>query len=604
MAHKNTSIATLVAIAVVAATTLVLSAFGISNYRAERNRLTAELRTNHGTWTEQLAVSLALPVWNFDREQINKIIDSSMHYQQITAIVVRLADANATLHARIRDARGEVHDISSEPASSGLWVQSRAITVNGDQLGTITVLVTPSLMQASLAATLRWTLFMIVLFDALLISGLYLLLWHLILKPLRVLERQAAIISSEGGSLNLPAGMGFRGELEKLRASLQNTMGLLQQRYEALRQSEERFELAVTGTSEGIWDWELSSDEVYYSPQFRTLLGYQSVAEFPPSVQSFWDHLHSGDRERVQTALQRHFNEQAPYDVEFRLCTRSGEYRWFRARAQAHWDAAGKAVRMAGSISDVHEQRKIQESLRLAQERELQVRDEFAQDLLTAQEQERKRIANELHDSVGQNLSLIASRIQLTLLVPDLPPTAIGHLEATGKIATDAITEIRALAHNLQPFHIEQLGLTDSLESLITQVQQSSHISIDSRLDNVDDVLTGSNATHVYRIVQEALNNILKHARAHQVRVQLERDVRHVRLLVADDGCGFDAQMRPMNSRGLGLVSMQERAHILGGHLLIDSHQGGGSTLHIMLPVTENNDSGVFASRLAEQHRP
>jgi two-component system, sensor histidine kinase and response regulator len=136
-------------------------------------------------------------------------------------------------------------------------------------------------------------------------------------------------------------------------------------REEALRASEERFALAVRGSTDGIWDWNVLSNEVFYSPRFKELLGCEDH-EMENVFASFESRLPPEDLERVHAALRAHFERRVPYDIEYRLRTKSGEYRWFRARGQAVWDLAGRATRMAGSISDITEQKRSQQRFELA----------------------------------------------------------------------------------------------------------------------------------------------------------------------------------------------------------------------------------------------
>jgi PAS domain S-box-containing protein len=126
---------------------------------------------------------------------------------------------------------------------------------------------------------------------------------------------------------------------------------------EGLRLSEERYMLAVRGSRDGLWDWNVLTNEVYYSPRMKEMLGYRPE-EFPNVFASFESHLHPDDQSRTMTALSAHLTRRIPYDIEYRLRTKSGEYRWFHARGQALWDEAGSATRMAGSISDVTEQKR------------------------------------------------------------------------------------------------------------------------------------------------------------------------------------------------------------------------------------------------------
>jgi two-component system sensor histidine kinase UhpB len=358
---------------------------------------------------------------------------------------------------------------------------------------------------------------------------------------------------------------------------------------EALRKSEERFDLAVRGSNDGIWDWNILTSEVYYSPRIRDLLHYRQD-EFPDRLESFDAHLHPDDHTRTWAAVRAHLDSREPYDVEYRLRTKDGRYRWFRSRGQAVWDASGHPVRMAGSLTDVHDRKMDEESLRQAQADALLARQEFTQRLISAQEHERKRLAGELHDSLGQNLSLIKNRIQLALSGPGLPPSNANHLEAAFKLLTDSLTEVRNLAHRLRPLPIEQFGLTDCFETLVQEVADSSAIHFDRRFENVDDLFPGERATMVYRILQEALNNLVKHSRATAASVTVERDLHCVRLTVQDNGKGFDKTVviGPHRTHtGIGLTSIDERIRMLGGSLDIRSGPGQGTVLQLEIPLPE-----------------
>jgi PAS domain S-box-containing protein len=358
---------------------------------------------------------------------------------------------------------------------------------------------------------------------------------------------------------------------------------------EALRKSKERFDLAVRGSNDGIWDWNILSGEVYYSPRIRELLQY-GPDEFPDVIESIETHLHPDDRTRTWAAIRAHLDTQEPYDMEHRLRTKDGRYRWFRCRGQAVWDASGQPIRMAGSFTDIHGRRMDEESLRQAQADALLARQEFTQRLISAQEQERKRLAGELHDSLGQNLSLIKNRIQLALAGADAEPSITNHLEAASKLMTDCLTEVRNLAHHLRPLPIEQSGLSDCLETLVQEVAESSAIHFERRFENVDDLFPGEQATVVYRILQEALNNLVKHSRASAASVIVERDLHCVRIKIEDNGKGFDKSsvIGPHRIRtGIGLTSIDERVRMLGGSLDIRSGPGQGTVLQIEVPLHE-----------------
>jgi PAS domain S-box-containing protein len=131
----------------------------------------------------------------------------------------------------------------------------------------------------------------------------------------------------------------------------------------ALRESQQRFELAVLGTSDGLWDWDMVADKVWFSPRCCELLGFNSVDEFSADYDGYFSRIHAEDSERRALALERHLKEGKPYDVEYRLRIKGGNYRWFRVRGHAIRNAAGEPIRMAGSISDIDAHRAAEAAL-------------------------------------------------------------------------------------------------------------------------------------------------------------------------------------------------------------------------------------------------
>ena len=142
----------------------------------------------------------------------------------------------------------------------------------------------------------------------------------------------------------------------------------LNRRLVQIQKSEERFELAVSGSSAGIWDWDIRADEVYYSDRLKKLLGH-APHEFSNSLSVFWDRLHPEDYQNVRMAMERHLEKGGPYLMDCRLQTKSGEYRWFHARGQAIWDDAGKPIRMSGSLTDITPRKWAEEELSRSERR-------------------------------------------------------------------------------------------------------------------------------------------------------------------------------------------------------------------------------------------
>ena len=134
---------------------------------------------------------------------------------------------------------------------------------------------------------------------------------------------------------------------------------------DSLRSSEDRYLLALAGSTDGLWDWDILSDTIFYSDRFREILGY-SPEEFPGTIDSFRSRLHPEDAEAIWAAIERHLQERAAYKVEYRLQTKSGDYLWFLARGQAIWNSAGKAIRMSGWIQDITERKQGELNLKAA----------------------------------------------------------------------------------------------------------------------------------------------------------------------------------------------------------------------------------------------
>ncbi|MEO0490747.1 MAG: PAS domain-containing protein, partial [Cyanobacteria bacterium J06659_2] len=145
-------------------------------------------------------------------------------------------------------------------------------------------------------------------------------------------------------------------EQQRLNTLLSEKLDALKQTEAALRESQERYTLAMQASRDGLWDWNVLTNEVYYAPRFKAILGYQDH-EMENQFSAFESRLHPDDHDRVLTAVRDHLERQAPYDVEYRLQNKQGNYLWIHAQGQAIWDNTGKPTRMAGSISDITERK-------------------------------------------------------------------------------------------------------------------------------------------------------------------------------------------------------------------------------------------------------
>jgi signal transduction histidine kinase len=212
----------------------------------------------------------------------------------------------------------------------------------------------------------------------------------------------------------------------------------------------------------------------------------------------------------------------------------------------------------------------------------------FSRQILESQESERHRIAANLHDSLGQNLLVIKNQARLAMQ-PSTDESVLRHrLDEISGCASQAIEEVREITHALRPYQLDRLGLAQTIRATVSLAAENSAIVFASHVDDIDKVFDKESEIHVYRIVQEGVNNIVKHSAATEAAVVVKRLAGTVSLSIRDNGKGLDAvAMQHSNSPdvGQGLSGIDERVRILGGTLAIDSRSGHGTTLSIEIPI-------------------
>ncbi len=348
---------------------------------------------------------------------------------------------------------------------------------------------------------------------------------------------------------------------------------------QALRESEERFRAVVESSPDCIV---VAVDErvAYLNPAGAKIFGIsnwkdvvgRSVYDFVP------EDIHEEVKERRNRVLEQGVIAAVK---EGRLLRMDGSSVNVEAISVPFVYAGRRAI--MNLIRDISEQKRLEEERAGAVLREQTAREEFTRQIIASQEAERRRISAELHDSLGQNLLLIKNRAQLALAGIVAGTDARAQLEGISALATAAIDEVRQISHDLHPYQLDHLGLTGALEAMIDNTARSSGIAFERKLERVDEVFTKDAAMNLYRVVQESLNNVLKHSGARNARVQLERDVREVILRISDDGLGFDPAQA--DSHGLGLRNITERARILGGSLTVNSSVERGTCLEVTVPI-------------------
>jgi PAS domain S-box-containing protein len=341
-----------------------------------------------------------------------------------------------------------------------------------------------------------------------------------------------------------------------------------------LRESEERFKNLSAAAFEGIC---ISEDGriLDVNSQFLAMFGYEraeiigrQIVELvaPESLVLVTEAIRTGRETIYGHQLQR----------------KDGSI--FFAEAQARMVRVGNQTLRMTALRDITSRMRAETERAEAQSREAQARAEYTLQLIALQEAERTRIARELHDSLGQNLLLIKNRVQLEMDGTGLPAGLREELQTISDIASQAIAEVRQISHDLHPPQLELLGLTRALGALIDNTRDSGKVAIDWKFDSVDDLFSREAATNIYRIVQESLNNILKHSRAKKARITLERDLHEVLLKIEDDGCGLKTGKD--GGKGLGLKNIAERVRMIGGEMKLDSEPDQGTRIEITIPIS------------------
>jgi len=211
---------------------------------------------------------------------------------------------------------------------------------------------------------------------------------------------------------------------------------------------------------------------------------------------------------------------------------------------------------------------------------------EFSMRLIASQEAERKRIARELHDSLGQNIIIIKNRALLGKQAGDDKDSVSEQLDEIARTASSTLDEMRKIAHNLRPLNLERFGLTDTIVQTVKDVGSAARISLETHIDNIDTLVSTEVQIHLFRIVQEALNNIVKHAQATSGSVSINAGNGAIRLTIVDNGRGFDSAIDSRNA-GFGLADIGERVKLIGGELTIDSTPGKGTRMIVVLTLSD-----------------
>jgi PAS domain S-box-containing protein len=377
--------------------------------------------------------------------------------------------------------------------------------------------------------------------------------------------------------------------VEERTEELEKRSQTLQQLNRELARKNQELDAIIHTAPDIIFSRQADGSRDYISDRFYDYTGADSG-----SANGFgWlDYVHPDDKEHAMAHWLRCVESGANYESEYRIRSRDGAHRWFRARALPIRDLKGEIVKWYGTCSDIHDSKMLEQSIRdSAAELEKMVDDRTAElrrlsvRLLSMQDEERRRIARDLHDGLGQELA-VAKMVLGKSLGPNSIPAEKQVASEASEIIDRAIQQVRSMSHLLHPPLLDEVGLLSALSWYMEGLTKRSGIETSFEVQPDFPRLAPELETAIFRIVQEALTNVFKHSEARKVWINLSRRDSQMIVSVRDDGKGIKkrtADLQP-DSIGIGLGGMRQRAKEFGGELRLSNAQPG-TLVELVIPA-------------------
>ena len=339
---------------------------------------------------------------------------------------------------------------------------------------------------------------------------------------------------------------------------------------EALRESEERFRLIANTAPVMIWMSGTDNEITYLNQTWLDYAGRPSDAAVETLQATV---LHPDEAERCREVYEKAFEQREPFQLEHRLRRHDGEYRWVVTAGVPRYNADGSFVGYIGTSVDITERKLAEAAL-------------ASQKLIEAHEEEKTRIARELHDDISQRIALLGMHLGILKQRSSgfSDRSRAGDRGSRTEQIADLASDIQAVSHRLHPAKLEILGLERAVAGFCEELSNRHDVTIDVHFENIPEALPPEISLCLYRVLQEALQNVVKHSGSRHAHVSLNGQIDTINLTVKDSGAGFDPH-EAMRGPGLGLTSMKERLKVVGGQLSIHSQRGHGTTIHAVAPL-------------------
>jgi PAS domain S-box-containing protein len=320
------------------------------------------------------------------------------------------------------------------------------------------------------------------------------------------------------------------------------------------------------------YTWDAATDAIVRSGESSHILGID--AETPMTGQQALARIHPDDRNRVEAALGALNPEHPQLLVTYRMYRPDGSLIWVERCSRAYFDDAGNLVRMVGMVADITPRKQAQEVLSSVSRR-----------LLEAQEAERARIARDLHDDIGQRLALLSIALEQLRQLSSTPATELREsIDILRHQALGIASDVQALSHELHSSQLQLLGVVAAIRGFCLEISARQKVEVDFSHQDVPGTVRPDIALCLFRVLQEALQNAVRHSSAVRFTVNLWGTPKAIGLTVHDGGRGFDPESVSQDG-GLGLTSMRERLNLVAGELSIESQPGGGTTIVARVPL-------------------
>jgi len=354
---------------------------------------------------------------------------------------------------------------------------------------------------------------------------------------------------------------------------------------EALRESEERLRLAIQAGSMYVFEWDVVSDTIVRSGRCTDILNWLDDPTRDTGRQ-FVARVHPDDSETYAATETGLTPEHPTYQISYRMLQPDGGVIWLEESGHGFFDSKSGLLRTIGMVADVTERKLAEEAVSSVSRR-----------LIEAQEQERARIARELHDDLSQRMALLQIGLEkFEQDMPGLSSQARQQLHHLVEVCTEVSSNIHDLSHQLHPSKLDVLGLTASIGSFCREFAERHKLGVRFVHRNIQGEIPKDVSLCLFRIVEEALQNVVKHSGAEDAEVELSGHDNRIDLCVSDSGAGFSLEP-PKGEAGLGLISMRERVRLVGGHLSIESQPSHGTRIHARIPLSSTTEQGANEQR-------